>query len=69
MEIFDKYCRDDPNQRFQFCSDLHLSLTKTLVFRHHWLESFVSSMRDEVTRLSRLVNSLILMKVYRLGPD
>lgn len=31
--------------------EVHLSLTKTFVLQHHWIESFIQSIRDSVSQL------------------
>lgn len=33
--------------------DYHVSLTKTVVLRHHWIESFVESVKQQVATLRR----------------
>lgn len=42
-------------------SDIHISLTKTVVLQHHWIDSFVSSVRNELVLtkkwVTRFVNS------------
>lgn len=36
-----------------FCEDLHLSLSKTVVFRHHWIDSFMSALKDNFANINR----------------
>lgn len=42
-------------------SGIHISLTKTVVLQHHWIDSFVSSVRNELVLtkkwVTRFVNS------------
>ena len=33
--------------------DCHISLTRTVVLRHHWIESFIESVRDCIKELPR----------------
>lgn len=30
------------------CEDLHVSLTKTVILRHHWIESFINTMSSNI---------------------
>jgi len=50
-EIFLKACREIPDTGFKICSDFHLSLTKTLVFRHHWIDPFLASLKEPLGKL------------------
>ena len=36
------------NIKLEICEDFHISLTRTVVLRHHWIESFVASVRKQL---------------------
>lgn len=36
----------------QPCDNLHISLTRTVVLRHHWIGSFMKSICNSVSHLS-----------------
>ena len=35
--------------------DLHLSLTRTVILRYHWIDSFVSTLRDNLSHFTKYV--------------
>lgn len=39
----------------QMCDDFHISLTRTFILRHHWIEGFVTSVKKQLNGISRLV--------------
>lgn len=54
------------------CDDLHVSLTRTVTIRHHWIEGFVASFRKQMENIRRWVDFLLneschyIMCVYYL---
>lgn len=38
---------------FQPTGQLHLSLTRTVVLKHHWIELFVQSLKERIPQHSR----------------
>ncbi|GLV34652.1 uncharacterized protein CBL_09133 [Carabus blaptoides fortunei] len=48
----------------QPCDNLHISLTRTVILRHHWIESFMKTISDNISHLSRFVIMFDGLKVY-----
>lgn len=46
------------------CEDLHISLTRTVVLRHHWIEDFVSLVRQNVAQVTRFQVHSMDVAVY-----
>lgn len=46
------------------CEDLHVSLTKTVVLRHHWIESFISTISSNISHIGQFVVFFDSLKVY-----
>lgn len=38
----------------EICEDFHVSLSRTVVLRHHWIEGFTSSLRKQMNDIQRL---------------
>ncbi|XP_075146341.1 U6 snRNA phosphodiesterase 1 [Haematobia irritans] len=45
-------------------SDLHISLSKTVVLQYHFIESFVKNLEDIFTPIQSFITSLSQLKVY-----
>ncbi|CAD7092048.1 unnamed protein product [Hermetia illucens] len=45
-------------------SGIHISLTKTVVLQHHWIDSFVSSVRNELVLTKKFRIQFQHLKVY-----
>lgn len=67
---FQKY-----NIGLEVCDDFHVSLTKTVVLRHHWIEGFVASVRKQLEDVKRYsskkclemtVASIFLIMLFQL---
>lgn len=41
------------NVDLTICDDFHVSLTRTVVLRHHWIEGFNSSIRKQIEDFTR----------------
>ncbi len=41
------------NFEMEAFDDFHVSLTKTVVLRHHWIEGFVASVRKQLDDVKR----------------
>lgn len=37
------------------CEDFHLSLTKTVILKHHWIESFVNTIKTNLSHFTKYV--------------
>lgn len=37
----------------EICEDFHISLSRTVVLRHHWIEGFTSSIRKQLNGIQR----------------
>lgn len=35
------------------CEDLHVSLTKTVILRHHWIESFINTITSNISHIGQ----------------
>ncbi|OXA57713.1 U6 snRNA phosphodiesterase [Folsomia candida] len=55
---------DIPDLEFHFCEDLHLSLSKTVVLRHHWIDSFLSTLKNNVTQINRFNLVYLTFQTY-----
>lgn len=60
-EIYSRICNFTINQCkdigcFKSCDNLHVSLSRTVVLRHHWIDSFIESLNNRVTSLKRYVS-------------
>ncbi|XP_063917753.1 uncharacterized protein LOC135133306 isoform X3 [Zophobas morio] len=44
--------------------DLHLSLTRTVILRYHWIDSFVSTLRDNLSHFTKFIIMLDHLEVY-----
>ncbi|XP_045462546.1 U6 snRNA phosphodiesterase [Harmonia axyridis] len=53
-----------PEVPFQKIDDLHLSLTKTVVLKYHWIHSFINSIKDRVSHFRRFVLTFGNLQVY-----
>lgn len=42
-----------PNVPLKPTDDFHISLTKTVILRHHWIELFVESIKERITTVKR----------------
>nr|XP_022901982.1 U6 snRNA phosphodiesterase [Onthophagus taurus] len=45
-------------------SDFHISLTKVVVLRYHWIESFVTTLKDNLGLMKRFLIMFDSLKVY-----
>lgn len=43
--------------------ELHLSLSRTIILRHHWIDEFTQTLKETVAGLKRLIyfNNLLLI--------
>ena len=39
--------------KVQLFSSVHLSLSKTVVFRHHWIEPFIQELKQKLSSVKR----------------
>ena len=39
--------------KLQFFPSVHLSLSKTVVFRHHWIEPFIQDLKQKLSPIKR----------------
>ncbi|KAK4030380.1 hypothetical protein OUZ56_023379 [Daphnia magna] len=39
--------------KLDICEDFHISLTRTVILRHHWIEGFVASIRNQLSDAPR----------------
>ncbi|EFX66971.1 hypothetical protein DAPPUDRAFT_302251 [Daphnia pulex] len=46
-------CFQNYGIELQICDDFHISLTKTFILRHHWIEGFVNSVKKQLNGISR----------------
>lgn len=52
QKAIQEYCRDvDFPVDIECIDEPHLSLTKTFILRHHWIESFTKSVRDSLNQV------------------
>lgn len=51
-----------PNVPLRSAGDFHISLTRTVALRHHWIESFVQSIKERISSIKRLY--IFLLFVY-----
>ena len=42
-----------PLAEFKVIEDIHISLSRTVPFKHHWIETIVDSLRQSVLKHSR----------------
>lgn len=42
-----------PNVPLKPTDDFHISLTKTVILRHHWIDLFVESIKERITPVKR----------------
>lgn len=35
------------------CEDLHISVTKTVILKHHWINSFISTITNRVSHIGQ----------------
>lgn len=45
--------------KLDVCDDFHISLTRTVILRHHWIEGFVASLRNQLIDLTRFFYLLL----------
>ena len=38
---------------FKIMDDFHVSLSRTISIRHHWIQSFMESLKSKISSLSR----------------
>jgi hypothetical protein len=53
IENIKQVLMDFPDLGIHFCEDLHLSLSKTIVFRHHWIDSFTNELKEKVSHINK----------------
>jgi hypothetical protein len=46
---------------FKPVTDLHISLTRTVVLRHHWIQSFTESVQQCIKELPRSVIAVLML--------
>lgn len=46
---------------FKPVTDLHISLTRTVVLRHHWIQSFTESVQQCIKELPRSVIAVLIL--------
>ncbi|XP_073841360.1 U6 snRNA phosphodiesterase 1 [Musca autumnalis] len=49
---------------FKMCTDLHISLSRTVILQYHFIDSFVKNLEEEFGATARLSISLSQLKVY-----
>ncbi|KAK4877003.1 hypothetical protein RN001_009509 [Aquatica leii] len=49
---------------FQPVNHFHISLTRTVVLKHHWIESFMKSVRERLSLIRKFVIVFDTLKVY-----
>ncbi|XP_055710345.1 U6 snRNA phosphodiesterase 1 [Phlebotomus papatasi] len=54
------------NLNLELCEaqELHVSLTKTVILRHHWIESFVASLEKKFRNIRKFPLHLNSLKIY-----
>ncbi|RZC33930.1 U6 snRNA phosphodiesterase, partial [Asbolus verrucosus] len=45
-------------------NDFHISLTKTVILKHHWIDSFVSTLKENVSYITRFIIMLSSLDIY-----
>lgn len=45
-------------------TDLHISVSKTVILRHHWIQPFVDSLKNKLQHISRFFMTLDSLKFY-----
>ncbi|KAI4472058.1 hypothetical protein MML48_1g03947 [Holotrichia oblita] len=49
---------------FKPINDFHISLTKVVILRHHWITSFVTSIKENLTNINRFILMFDNLNVY-----
>lgn len=49
----------DTSIQLQFIESLHISLTRTVVLQHHWIDEFTKSVRESVIDLKKYENQFV----------
>lgn len=44
--------------KLSICDDFHVSLTRTIVLRHHWIEGFIASIKKQLSDFKRFLKCL-----------
>lgn len=44
--------------------DLHISLTKTVILKHHWIESFIQSIKDRTSYIKKFMILFGSLRIY-----
>ncbi|XP_018324997.1 U6 snRNA phosphodiesterase [Agrilus planipennis] len=53
-----------PTIKLQLVDDFHISLTKTVVLRYHWIDLFIQSVKENLLSLKRFVIFFDTLEVY-----
>lgn len=54
----------DCQLEMHFTDQLHASLTRTVVLKHHWIDSFVESLKDAVPKVKKFPIHMEKVNVY-----
>lgn len=49
---------------FKIMDDFHVSLSRTISIRHHWIQSFIESLKSKMSSLSSFPCEMTKLKVY-----
>jgi hypothetical protein len=60
-------CYQNYGIELQICNDFHISLTKTFILRHHWIEGFVNSVKKQLNGISRFVVICYILILFSFG--
>lgn len=41
--------------------DIHMSLTKTVILRHHWIDEFINSLQKDLSSFQRYIKQLFTL--------